>query len=123
MSPLTIPLLIAATALGAYGCWSTWKGFESENWVGAAFGLAALVAGVAAVMRQAWSRWLALMVAVLFLVSWAQAVWLAVTGGMVQAERPLVVALMLVPGLAMIAVAFACTFVVFRFFARPKAQT
>jgi hypothetical protein len=122
MRPLTFLLVIAAAVLAAYGCWSAWKGVEAQNWLGAAFGVVAIVAGLAAIFRQAWSRWLALFVSTLFFLSWAYAVWLALSSGVFQAERPLVVALMLVPGLAMIAVAFICTFVFFRFFARSRAQ-
>jgi hypothetical protein len=122
MRLLTFFLFVAAAVLGFYGCWSAWKGFESQNWVGAAFGVAALVAGIAAVLRQPWSRWLVLAVASLFLVSWSYAVWLAVDAGVYGAERPLVIALSLVPGLGMIALGFLCAFILFRFFARSRAQ-
>lgn len=122
MRLLTFFLFAAAGVFGFYGCWSAWKGFESHNWVGTAFGLASLVAGIAAALRQSWSRLLALAIASLFLVSWSYAVWLAVDAGVYQSERPLVVALSLVPGLGVIAVGFLCAFICFRFFARSRAQ-
>ena len=120
--PPTFFLAIAALILAIYGSWSLWKGVEARNWVGAVFGAVSLASGVGAMLRQAWSRWLALVVATLFTISWAYATWLAIETGAFALERPLVKALALVPGLAMIATGFICAYILFSFFSRSRGQ-
>jgi hypothetical protein len=118
MRLLTALAFAAATVLLAYGSWVIWTSLEFRYWSGVAYGFVPVVAGLAAFARQSWSRWLAVVTAVLVAASWLYALWKAYETGVFPLETPLSSALSLVPGLGMIGVAAGCACALFVYFSR-----
>jgi hypothetical protein len=122
MRPRFFFVVLAALVLVAYGAWSGWNSVEARSWVGVLHGGAAIIAGVAAVLRRAWSKWLGLLVTVLFSLSWLYIVWFAFDTGVYPMETPLITVLSMAPGLAMIGVASLCTYIFFSYFASGRRE-
>lgn len=111
----------AALIVGGYGGWVLWQGILADAWQSVLFGAVALVAGIAMLARQPWSRFLVYAVVAFFTVSYAYMVVGAVQAGAWAEYDALRMFLSLVPGLAMVAVSLICAFIVGRFL-RPRAQ-
>jgi hypothetical protein len=111
----------AALIIGGYGGWVLWQGVAADAWQSVLFGAAALVAGIAMLARQPWSRFLVYAVVAFFVVSYAYMIVGAVQAGAWAEYDGLRMFLSLVPGLAMVAVALICAFIAGRFL-RPRAQ-
>ena len=118
MRIFTALALAAAVVLLAYGSWVIWTSFEFRYWPGVAYGVVPVVAGIAALARQPWSRWVAAVTAALVAVSWLYALWKSYEIGVFPLETPMVIVLSLVPGLGMIGVAIGCAYALFAYFSR-----
>ena len=118
MRLLTVLAFSASALLLVYGSWVIWTSVEFRYWSGVAFGVVPVVAGVAALARQSWSRWVAALAVVLLTASWVYAVWKSYKSGVFPLETPLTSVLSLVPGLGMITVAAACAYALFVYFSR-----
>ena len=111
----------AAFVIGGYGGWVLWQGVVANAWQSVLFGAAALVAGIAMLAHQPWSRFLVYAVVAFFIVSYAYMIVGAVQAGAWAEYDALRMFLSLVPGLVMVAVALICAFIAGRFL-RPSAQ-
>jgi len=117
-----VTVAIAALIVGAAGAWVLWAGIQAQSWHSIAYGSATLVAGLAMLARQPWSRFLVYAVVAVFIVAWTYIVMGAVRAGAWAQYDTLKRLLSLVPGLTMVGIALACAFVAARFLPRRGRQ-
>jgi hypothetical protein len=117
-----IAVAIAALIVGAAGAWVLWAGLQAQSWHSIAYGAVTVVAGIAMLARQSWSRFLVYAVVATFIVAWTYIVVGAVRAGAWVQYDTLQRFLSLVPGLAMVGVSLACAFIAARFLPRRGGQ-
>jgi hypothetical protein len=115
-----LAVIAAAVVIGSYGAWVLTLGVEGRAWQSVLFGGVALISAAAMLARKAWSRFLVYALVAHFCVTWVAVEVDAVNSGAWEKYDLLRIFLSLLPGLGMVAVAFACAYVAKRFL-RPAS--
>ena len=110
-----LAVLAAALAVGAFGAWVLWHDFDAGHSPRYLLGVSSIVASIGMIARQSWSRFLVYPVAAFVCVAGLASILGAWYEGELVTHHALKTFWSLAPGLSMISVAIACTFVAARF--------
>ena len=110
---------VHVTALTAvlvlYGCWSVSAAMRGHPWTFTVGGLLALVAAAGIIKSQRWSSYVVYVLALFISAEWLWYMWVICYAGYFSTIAFGQIAISLLPGVAVIAVAGYCSYVAWRY--------
>ncbi len=119
--PVPVGILITVAFLALYGAFSFWLAWQQRSWSMAALGVAAALACVQAARLRRWSRFLIYALAAGFSSVWLYSVYAAARAGYFAPLTRTAMIRSLAHGVALLAVAGFCSYMVHRHFGAPRS--
>ena len=117
-----IGMLITVALLAIYAAYAFWTAYLDESWVYGLLGCLALVACYGAAMLRVWSQYLVYLLTALFVAAWLYSVYSGAAVGFFSfwyGSQALVMKA-LAPGIALVLLSCAASWITFRHFRRTR---
>ena len=119
-----IGMLITVALLAVYAAYAFWTSHTDHSWLHAVLGAVAVVACIGTALLRAWSQYLVYALTGAFVGAWCYSVYVGATVGFFSFffSSPGAVAKALAPGVALVVLSFAASWMAFKHFRRSGSR-
>ena len=120
-----VGMLVTVALLAIYAAYALFVGYTGQSWLHGVLGVLSLVACVGSALLRAWSQYLVYALTALFVGSWSYSVYSAATVGYFSffLGSPAAVARALAPGMALVILSCAVSWITYEHFRAKRASS